>query len=297
MKSLAILIFCLLSFIGLKAQTNIYHKWPRNNAVWYDVKQTVDPQTWITTTTYSSLFMAGDSLLHDSLFIVACGYQNQDTCYVLLFEDTLNKIILKRRFPENLILYEFNKVIGDSVYNTYPVGWPPTIGGPIIDIDSINLGSGFRRRLVYLDPYTLETNYLVEGVGSTRGIMTIFYGNEFGWQSLICYNHNNTDTLGSTSNCALIDNIETLKENHRILIYPNPANDKIRIEMPYISTGFSSVDIYLYNTEARIIEEQKNIRLPNSNILNCGAIPEGLYLIKIVGKNGVEITKKIIIKH
>jgi hypothetical protein len=127
--------------------------------------------------------------------------------------------------------------------------------------------------------------------------MTIFYGNEFGWQSLICYNHNNTDTLGSASNCALIDNIETLKENNRILIYPNPANDKIHIEMPYISTGFSSVDIYLYNTEARIIEEQKNISLPNSNIINCGAIPEGLYLIKIVGKNGVEITKKIIVKH
>jgi hypothetical protein len=297
MKTLAILIFCLLSFIGLKAQTNIYHKWPRNNAVWYDVKQTVDPQTWITTTTYSSLFMAGDSLLHDSLFIIVCWNYNQDTCYELLFEDTLNKKIIFRRYPENSIIYEFDKQLGDSVFNPYLEGNTPLIGGTIIDIDSINLGSGFRRRIVYLDPYTLETNYLIEGVGSTRGIMTIFYGNEFGWQSLICYNHNNVDTLGSASNCALIDNIESLKENNRILIYPNPANDKIHIEMPYISKGFSSVDIYLYNTEARIIEEHKNISLPNSNILNCSAIPEGLYLIKIVGKNGVEITKKIIVKH
>jgi len=297
MKAFVFIVCCFLGTLGLRAQTNVYHKWPRNNAFWYDVKQTVDPQTWITTTTYSSLFMAGDSLIHDSLFIIVCGYQNQDTCYALFYEDTVNLRIILRRYPENMIFYEFNKQIGDSVYNPYLEGNTPLIGGPIIDIDSINLGSGFRRRIVYLDPYTLETNYLIEGVGSTRGIMTIFYGNEFGWQSLICYNDNNTDTLGSAGNCALIDNIESVEDKKQILIFPNPAINKINIQLPYISTGFSNVDLFIYNASARLIDQQKNINLPNETFFNCETFPNGLYLVKIVGANGVSVTKKIIINH
>lgn len=55
--------------------------------------------------------------------------------------------------------------------------------------------------------------------------------------------------------------------------------------------------LFSNSVEARIIVEQRNISLPNSYILNCGDIPEGLYLIKIVGKNGAEITKKNFVKH
>jgi hypothetical protein len=115
MKSFVFLILCLFSVIGLKAQTNVYHKWPRNNAVWYDLKQTVDPQTWLTTNTYTTMLMAGDSTINDSIFIIVCWDYNQDTCYELFYEDTLNLKIILRRYPENIIFYEFEKQIGDSV--------------------------------------------------------------------------------------------------------------------------------------------------------------------------------------
>ena len=71
-----------------------------------------------------------------------------------------------------------------------------------------------------------------------------------------------------------------------VLLYPNPTNDLIYIDLPYDSPDH---DIYLYNTSGDLIIHQKN-----KDHLSLGNLATGTYFIKVV-QNQQLFTQKIML--
>lgn len=82
-----------------------------------------------------------------------------------------------------------------------------------------------------------------------------------------------------------INDIEKQKEN--ILVYPNPANDILNIE---IQENFKPLQITLYNTLGKEVI-RKNLTTSQINISN---LPQGLYLLKISSNGKIIKTEKIV---
>jgi hypothetical protein len=75
------------------------------------------------------------------------------------------------------------------------------------------------------------------------------------------------------------------------LVYPNPANDEINIDLP---NNFDLAQIQLIGLSGRVLWQSTN---PAQRKVNLYAYPQGIYILRIVDKRGVAAHKKIIINH
>ena len=83
-------------------------------------------------------------------------------------------------------------------------------------------------------------------------------------------------------------NVET-----NILLFPNPANSLINIELPYSSAYFdNNKSLIVYNALGQIALKQ-NINEQSFN-LNVSEFEKGIYLVTIVDHNIVQFSKKFI---
>lgn len=74
-------------------------------------------------------------------------------------------------------------------------------------------------------------------------------------------------------------------EEHRIVeisVFPNPTHGKFRIE------GLEAIEVQIYNALGQLVKT-----IQGSNEINISNLPNGLYLLEIIGQNGVA-TKQII---
>jgi hypothetical protein len=76
------------------------------------------------------------------------------------------------------------------------------------------------------------------------------------------------------------------------IVYPNPANNYLRISTPYNSTGNTTIELY-DAVGKKIISSSI---FSNSTEINTSALPYGTYLLKLIQNNEIQI-KKILIKH
>lgn len=90
--------------------------------------------------------------------------------------------------------------------------------------------------------------------------------------------------------CILVDDIHE-ERNLSFSIYPNPANNVLRIE----SYNYSIVSLYLIDLQGRIIKKmdinEPSLELDLSNFSN------GMYLIRLMDEEGFSETKPFIVKH
>jgi hypothetical protein len=92
-------------------------------------------------------------------------------------------------------------------------------------------------------------------------------------------------TFKSFKNSDHITEFSTLAQ-----IYPNPATDRITIDLPQISAG-ASVSIYNVNGQQMIGTELSQ----DKSQLDISSLPAGFYVVKVLSNNGV--ISKIIIKE
>jgi hypothetical protein len=118
--------------------------------------------------------------------------------------------------------------------------------------------------------YTFQTNYLAFTFETDE--KNIFQG----WTL-----HYDTDVV----------NISNFEKNKKINIYPNPVNDNLFIEFSELNTDGK---IQLFDIYGRLLKEQ----LINENIsqLNLNDIASGIYVAKIIEKNCVLKTTKVVKK-
>lgn len=92
-----------------------------------------------------------------------------------------------------------------------------------------------------------------------------------------------TPTLGIDE---VVSNSDTNKD---LIIYPNPTDSYINLDLP---TNFVNGTVNIYNVIGQRISESKLIDF--SNIVDLSKIEKGIYLLEVVSKKGLTITKRVV---
>jgi hypothetical protein len=81
---------------------------------------------------------------------------------------------------------------------------------------------------------------------------------------------------------------EPLPVNQSLVIYPNPANDKITVSHPAF-TGISSLTIFNVNGE-KVVE--RSVR-ESEILINISALPGGVYFVQLQNEKMVAVGKMV----
>jgi hypothetical protein len=100
---------------------------------------------------------------------------------------------------------------------------------------------------------------------------------------------------GNYSSNSPVDFINKIQGNiNSLKVYPNPATDKITIDLVRNNAGVINYEIY--NLAGKIIASDK---IPSSNsqaTVNTNNLPDGIYLLSVIYDNR-RINSKIVINH
>jgi hypothetical protein len=230
-----------------------------------------------------------------------------------LFNDTINKRVFFRpvwlgslppnHIPEisnsntNELIYDFNKVVGDSMYVNSIVKFE------ILSIDSILFSGKYHKRfLTVATPSinTLNTNIsFIEGIGSSIDPFEPFKADGFeSGSKLLCFasptqsmsvtNH----TVFTNGGCAnLVLNIKET-EIFGLNIYPNPASDHISVVLDQNSvagTNYKVVNLLGQEKLTGTLKETKND-------IDLVDLKSGIYFINFYKNDQFVLCKKIVIQ-
>ncbi|MCF8360562.1 MAG: T9SS type A sorting domain-containing protein [Prolixibacteraceae bacterium] len=258
------------SFQFENAQWNVYLEYsmsesPTDTTV---LRYFVDGDTILDQNTYHRLCREmGD--LSDPVFEAVGGIREENKVVCFFGNDCL-------WFPheEELILYDFNKEIGDTVFHD------DTFYSVIEDIDSIEIGGEYRKR------YKINSNnvysfgdeeYWVEGIGSIKngllGHITLIPTCCYHYWEHICYKENDEVLYLNPryDDCFpgfLLGTDKQFEIESEIKMYPNPTDDKLNVEL---LTDIKNVMIKIFDIKGNILlqnelaDKKSTISLPVSH--------------------------------
>ncbi|HMR42432.1 MAG TPA: T9SS type A sorting domain-containing protein [Saprospiraceae bacterium] len=168
-------------------------------------------------------------------------------------------------------------------------------------VDSVLLADGTKRKrltLIRADAQTFgDKNFWIEGIGSTGGLLTHFWGLCFTDYSefLLCFHENGDLQFQPEPNlsCFMVGADEISDEN-KIKIYPNPAAAVLTVEMPESGTA----DIFMVSdftckrlkTES-ISRGEKILTIPVNDLSS------GIYFLQLCTNGWIVKTQKFVIKR
>jgi len=172
--------------------------------------------------------------------IVTADANVPDTYYGAI-RDSNKQVFLLTIAGEQLI-FDFNAVVGDSI---------PAYSGKdkVIAIDSVLLGGIYHKRFL-----TTDTNYyVIEGVGSSRGLIPGLNDGSGNVQFLCFSDTSVVYSPGNTISCTYIYPIgytsvpDHLNSENEIEINPVPAYDIVHISTP------NTITVVIYNDIGQVI--------------------------------------------
>jgi hypothetical protein len=183
------------------------------------------------------------------------------------------------------LIYDFDLSVGDTI-------WLYEFDPMIVDSIQYKPINGENRKHIYFSysEYPSLTELWIEGIGSNRGILepgpANFDGGGF-W--LLCMKENGDLIYMNPNydNCFLITDIEEIN-NSLFQVYPNPAQDKIKITN---TENIRIESISFVDLKGQKLREFEN----NKTEFDLSGISTGIYLLKLTHENG-EIIRKIIIE-
>lgn len=226
--------------------------------------------------------------LHNTVPLIKRAAIRQDSAakkvYIIQLPDSLNE----------RILYDFTQQVGDTCNSILNTGM---CGGPmlIVSIDSVLINGRYHRRL------NTDANCsgasLIEGVGSTFGLIDDLFMFEGGSYLICAHNYHSTDSLIYVYNNLIVSCdtstvgiIENPINNYSINIYPNPFEDKITFEF---SENLKDINFYLFDVYARIVYEEQ-YAAAKEIILDNLHFNKGIYFFEIFSNDRIIKTGKVV---
>ena len=119
-----------------------------------------------------------------------------------------------------------------------------------------------------------------------EGIIFISENNNPTGQNLLIVSH---EVSGTTAIFAIdnVSNIDKVKQDQRVLVFPNPTEDVLTIEMNTAINSYSIVN------ELGQVLMQGSVNAKQMN-LNISELPTGVYVLMIKGENGKILPKKVV---
>ena len=308
-----ITVFILLS--GSQSFSQNYFPFPDSNAIWntvgenmfsgdeFRVRYGLYGDTTINSQTYHKIYN-----LYDTNLI----HQNS-TYFAALRNDNKKVIINIPGYPET-VLYDFLLSVGDTIW--YEIGGEAMHNGTylylqshwktVVSIDSVILENGEYRKRWHLNSNIFMSDTWIEGVGSVdwfglfNPIITDAITNGDNYY-FACFKHNNqvvhiNNPLCDKCFCQLyttIDKYET-DENEIFKIFPNPATDKIFLQLN--DSELLVNKIVIYNSIGTKVYERFITR--NDEIeLSLNNYESGLYTIQIINNEELVVgIQKLIVE-
>lgn len=239
MKKLILVLPMLLMALICPAQTNVYHPFPTDSAVWYRYDQNWQgtySNYWyqwlgkveINGLTYVKTFYKGNGTGGQ---FVHTGYVRQDIPNEKIYSLDLQGV-------ETDITVNPHLSAGDTCYNC--------LGDTSIveSIDSLLVGTKYHKqyRLVLADS---SGSFLYAEYVIGLGLRSIY---EFEWATgLWCFSVNSSNNLINTGapGCPLDFTVgvnESLLQEPRMSISPNPARSLVNIDSPFYQTSFRIIN-------------------------------------------------------
>lgn len=187
---------------------------------------------------------------------------------------------------EEQLIYDFSVNVGDTIYFNYE---------SVMVVDSIAYHeiAGIERKHIYFSYvyFSFIEELWIEGIGSNYGILSSGSGSYVGgWTWFLCMSENGQLIYMNPnySSCYLISTGIQENDNSIIQVYPNPVQDKIKINYSEntIIESMSIIDL----KGQKIIEFEIN-----KTELDLSGISKGLYFLKVTYEKG-EIIRKIIVE-
>lgn len=295
-----LLLSAILTALSAKSQTSVYHPFPDRNAYWnINLSQ---PMCFMGFAYEDySITISGDTIINNQLYhklttpyVQAyitgnCTQQNFPGYQGAIRQDIINKKVFyvpPAQLTEQ-ILYDFTLEVGDTVK-----GYLQTFNSTpdiVVEIDSVLIGNNYHKRWLINPCYEI---YLIEGVGSTFGLLKFSLGcitdmdsyflNCFSQEGQVLYPDTFTDCQLNTSvlNNGIISD--------QINIYPNPSDGSFTVDLGQPN---DIKEIRLTNMIGNIVFRKQ---ISNQNKVNIDNLPGGAYIFTIINKENRTTNRKAI---
>lgn len=308
-----LIIFVLFFPYKNTAQTLIYHPFPDSNASWCVEQFAGGGSCNFTNIIYR---LDGDSMINGLLYQRMSHYEyterrdcitNQLTfwldnslTYYIRQDSSLKKIrIINPYTHQDTIMYDFNLQIGDTINATNTYWGEQCFDCVVSSIDSILIGTGYRKRFNYQSMcpgfYPTDTS-IVEGIGALHGLLSgpsCFEADsrlrEFSKNNITLYNNNLHNY--HYGGCQTFVNLEELTLKFQTRIYPNPFSEKAMLEI-FGFTG-SATQLKVYNLLGTLVRSES--LLSSINQLERNELSTGIYFYRLTNENGKTGSGKFII--
>lgn len=293
----------LISFLTLIVLVNVamgqnYIPLPLDSAVWRVDYNYTDAQGGCAQCTIPYQYITnGDTIIQSVTYtkIKETGFQ---TCGVYgcnahrwngykgaIRQDTLGKkiFIIWANDTIEKTLYDFTQNVGATINSVLNGVCETRI---IESIDSILIGTTYHKRFNTDFPCTS----LIEGIGSTHGLLDPFCC--FEWGSILnCVSHfNQTIYSNSGTSCAIVpDNINEISLIDAT-VSPNPFRESFEIKLP---KPFENVELTIYDLLSRQQFKKKYTKIETIKVIR-NDLTTGIYFYQLVSENKIISTGKII---
>ena len=278
LKKIAALTVALLAIsLGVNAQTwyimGEYIWSPPHPQGTYEVCHYQAEDTEINGMTYHTIYVQGQGTLLGA-------YRNEDNqVYYCKWNGA--------SYDEEIMLYDYDLNVGDYFNDEDEHYMQVTEVSTITDFNGISRKK-ITFRFIGLED---ETEYWIEGVGSNRGF--IYMGqyapdpqSDGDIHHLLCYHiGDNLIFVNPEYNTCDIDEIDENLTDNSISIYPNPANDVVKI---LNDNNLNITNIEIVDMTGRVV-----LTTDKTGDINIAELSEGQYFVKIYGES--TIVKKLFI--
>ncbi len=291
-------VFTLLTFITVKAQPYIpfienYKVWSVANILYYFP---IPGHRTITTNSFQ--FMNDTTSWNGKTYEILYGTNsdpelgnwNEDFWYGYREENM--KVYKSEIYSEvEELFYDFSLTVGDSVY--VDSVYYTSSYAHVISVDSIMVGSSFRKRIHFDDP----PEVWVEGIGSLQSPFNpIRWCMQYGAETLLLCVSDTTGNLYTNpeyNSCYLDTTMTRIKEyssGGKVIIKSNPMRESAVINTGSTTDEFTGFN--LYNSAGLLVQQEKiqNVEFT----LYRNNLPAGIYLLQLLGSNQIQNFRIII---
>jgi hypothetical protein len=207
--------------------------------------------------------------------------------YYFLREDTTERKVWRydSYIEEEELLFDFSLQQGDTLYHESIYG--VTVIDTIYDIIT---SDGIVRKKFVITPDFSE-NYYIEGIGGIAGLFQPpFQYFESGFWLMCVKDSNDNSIYDVYGDCFdFITNVPIINSRIKVNIYPNPVSNNITIE-----SSLENVNLKIYNQNGQEIFTKEFNRQVT---FDFSEFTSGMYLLKILKKNKIIHSEKIIKKN
>jgi hypothetical protein len=301
------LLFIMVSAI-LFAQSGVYHPIPVSGAIWREYFGGYQ----VNCTDYQ-LSITGDTLIEDKV------YHKLQQFGVTYFSDPMGNCIFPAPIPytyypgafrndsidrkvyffsdgqlSEKLLYDFNLHLNDKLPETYRYQYGMNSDTAYISrIDSVMIGNEYHQRYAISIGSLLEYMYLIEGIGSSYGLLSELNPPfEFG-SNLLCFMQDSITVYPDPGyDCVLVTGADDHPQVvRRFSISPNPIISGIGVVNMLPDMTLS--ELFFYDVVGKEVLRINDIK--QGSVIHAENLHGGLYFYFLINDNQVFATGKLLV--